>query len=96
MITGTQADMFGLNDRGYLREGFHADIVVFDPETIASEDASLHFDLPGDAPRLTAASVGVSRVLVGGTEVVKDGVSTGALPGTLLRAGRDTQTVSTR
>jgi N-acyl-D-aspartate/D-glutamate deacylase len=96
MITGEQADIFGLTGRGYLREGYHADITVFDPETIASEDASLVRDLPGDAPRLTAASVGVSRVLVGGTEVVRDGVSTGELPGTLLRAGRDTQTVSTR
>ena len=47
--------------RGYLREGYIADITVFDPETIASEDASLVKDLPGDSARLTAASVGMSR-----------------------------------
>jgi N-acyl-D-aspartate/D-glutamate deacylase len=95
MLTGAQADVFGIKDRGYLREGFHADLVVFDPETIASEDASLVFDLPGEAPRLTAQSIGVKRVLVNGVETIKDGVATGAKPGTLLRSGRDTVTVAT-
>jgi N-acyl-D-aspartate/D-glutamate deacylase len=95
MITGAQADLFGLVDRGYLREGFHADIVVFDPETIASEDASLHFDLPGDAPRLTAGGIGVKRVLVNGVETIRDGKATAARPGKVLRSGRDTVTVAT-
>jgi N-acyl-D-aspartate/D-glutamate deacylase len=95
MLTGEQAEVFGLKDRGYLREGFNADIVVFDPNEIASEDASLVFDLPGDAPRLTAQSLGVKRVLVNGVETIRDGVATGAKPGTLLRSGRDTFTVAT-
>jgi N-acyl-D-aspartate/D-glutamate deacylase len=95
MLTGVQADVFGLKDRGYLREGFNADIVVFDPAEIASEDASLVFDLPGDAPRLTAQSLGVKRVLVNGVETLRDGKATGAKPGTLLRSGRDTVTVAT-
>jgi N-acyl-D-aspartate/D-glutamate deacylase len=95
MLTGAQADVFGLKDRGYLREGYNADVVVFDPETIASEDASLVFDLPGDAPRLTAGSIGVKRVLVNGVETIREGVATGAKPGTLLRSGRDTVTVPT-
>ena len=90
-----QADVFGLKERGYLREGFHADVVVFDPETMASEDASLVFDLPGEAPRLTAQSIGVRRVLVNGVETIRDGKATGATPGTLLRSGRDTVTVPT-
>jgi N-acyl-D-aspartate/D-glutamate deacylase len=95
MLTGVQADVFGLKDRGYLREGFNADIVVFDPDEIASEDASLVFDLPGEAPRLTAQSIGVKRVLVNGVETLRDGKATGAKPGTLLRSGRDTVTVAT-
>jgi N-acyl-D-aspartate/D-glutamate deacylase len=95
MITGAQADLFGLVDRGYLREGSHADIVVFDPETVASEDAALHFDLPGDAPRLTAGGIGVKRVLVNGVETIRDGKATDARPGKVLRSGRDTVTVAT-
>jgi N-acyl-D-aspartate/D-glutamate deacylase len=95
MITGDQADVFGLVDRGYLREGYHADLVVFDPSEIAAEDASLHFDLPGDAPRLTAGAIGVKRVLVNGVETIRDGKATGERPGTLLRSGRDTVTVAT-
>jgi N-acyl-D-aspartate/D-glutamate deacylase len=95
MLTGDQADLFGLKDRGYLREGYLADVVVFDPAEIASEDASLVFDLPGEAPRLTAGSRGVKRVLVNGVETIRDGVATGAKPGTVLRAGRDTVTVAT-
>ena len=96
MLTGDQADVFGLKQRGYLREGYQADIVVFDPETVGSEDATLVFDLPGEAKRLTAGSIGVKRVLVNGTETIRDGVATGAKPGTLLRSGRDTATVATR
>jgi N-acyl-D-aspartate/D-glutamate deacylase len=95
MITGEQADVFGLVDRGYLREGYHADVVVFDPEKVSAEDASLHFDLPGDAPRLTAGAIGVERVLVNGVETICGGRATGARPGTLLRSGRDTVTVAT-
>jgi len=51
------------------------------------------FDLPGDTPRLFAGSHGVVRVLVNGVETVRDGAAVGALPGTLLRSGRDTASV---
>jgi N-acyl-D-aspartate/D-glutamate deacylase len=95
LITEAPARLFGLKDRGTLVEGAHADVVVFDPETIGAEHATLVHDLPGDTPRLTAQSHGVARVLVNGTLVVVDGKATGALPGTILRSGRDTETVST-
>ena len=54
------------------------------------------FDLPGDSLRLTARSIGVHRVLVNGVVTIVDGESTGALAGTVLRSGRDTDTVATR
>jgi N-acyl-D-aspartate/D-glutamate deacylase len=92
-MTAGPADLFGLHDRGRIAEGLRADLFVFDPETVASEPATLVQDLPGGSPRLIADSIGVVRVLVNGTETVADGKPTGNLPGTLLRSGRDTVTV---
>jgi N-acyl-D-aspartate/D-glutamate deacylase len=94
MLTQEPAELFGLTDRGTLIEGAHADIVVFDPETIGSENATLVHDLPGDTPRLTAGANGIVRVLVNGVETVADNTATGALPGSVLRSGRDTVTVT--
>jgi N-acyl-D-aspartate/D-glutamate deacylase len=93
MITDDPAQLFGLRERGRLEEGYHADVVVFDPATVGSEDATLVADLPGGSARLTAGSHGISRVLVNGVETVRDGKATGATPGTVLRSGRDTRTV---
>jgi len=93
LMTQVPADLFGLIDRGRVAAGYHADLAVFDPETVGSEHATLVHDLPGDSPRLTAASTGVVRVLVNGVVTVTDGQATGELPGALLRAGRDTRTV---
>ena len=95
LMTDVPARLFGLRDRGRIAEGFHADIAVFDPDTVGSEHAHLVNDLPGDSPRLTAESIGVVRVLVNGVVTVVDGVATGDLPGTVLRSGRDTDTVIT-
>jgi len=94
-MTQAPADLFGLHDRGRVAEGLRADLFVFDPETVASEPATLVEDLPGGSPRLIADSIGVRRVLVNGIETVVDGTPTGNLPGTLLRSGRDTVTVDT-
>jgi N-acyl-D-aspartate/D-glutamate deacylase len=96
MMTSTPAALFGLRDRGELRVGAYADVVVFDPEIVDSEGATLVTDLPGDSSRLTAGSYGVHRVLVNGVAIVVDGRATGAVPGTVLRSGRDTQTVTAR
>jgi N-acyl-D-aspartate/D-glutamate deacylase len=93
MMTEQPASLFGLGDRGRLAEGMRADVLVFDPETVGSEPARLVDDLPGGTARLFAESTGVVRVLVNGVETVVDGRPTGALPGTLLRSGRDTRSV---
>ncbi|NDD98254.1 MAG: D-aminoacylase, partial [Actinobacteria bacterium] len=63
MMTSAPARLFGFTDRGVLREGAFADVVVFDPQAVGSEDAALVTDLPGDSSRLTAGSFGVKRVL---------------------------------
>jgi len=94
MMTDDPAKLFGIRDRGQVAEGMFADLMVFDPETVGSEPAQLVDDLPGGSPRLFAASEGVHLVLVNGAETVVDGKPTGAEPGTLLRSGRDTYTVS--
>ncbi len=96
MMSSVPAKLFGLRDRGELREGAIADVVVFDPATVDSEPAALVHDLPGESARLTAGSIGVRRVLVNGTAIIVDGHPTGATPGTLLRSGTDTYTVTAR
>ena len=93
MMTAQPAALFGLRDRGLVREGYAADLFVFDPETVDSEPARLVHDLPGETPRLYAGSHGVVRVLVNGVETVRDGEPTGAVPGSLIRSGRDTASV---
>jgi N-acyl-D-aspartate/D-glutamate deacylase len=95
-FTDKPARLFGLRDRGRVAEGAYADLVVFDPATVGAEQAHLVHDLPGGALRLTAGSTGVQHVLVNGVETVRDGESTGATPGTVLRSGRDTETVTAR
>jgi N-acyl-D-aspartate/D-glutamate deacylase len=95
LITDAPARLFGLRGRGRVAEGGFADLAVIDPDTVGSEHATLVHDLPGNTPRLTASSHGVTRVYVNGTLTVVDGEATGALPGTILRSGRDTETVAT-
>ncbi len=92
-LTDIPARLYGLRDRGRLVPGAFADIVVFDPTTIGHEAVRTRDDLPGGASRLYAEAVGVNHVLVNGTEIVRRGEFTGAVPGRVLRSGADTDTV---
>src|SRR5262249_34273847 len=67
------AKLYGLADRGRIEEGYCADIVIFDPATIASSPVEMRFDFPGGAPRLYNHGIGIDRVLVAGVEVARDG-----------------------
>ncbi|MER5546878.1 D-aminoacylase [Streptomyces sp. NPDC002589] len=96
MLTDDPAQLFGLRERGQVREGWHADLVLFDPERIDAGQARLVHDLPGDSPRLDSRAIGVRAVWVNGVEAIRDEVVTGAVPGKVLRSGADTRTVSTR
>jgi N-acyl-D-aspartate/D-glutamate deacylase len=94
MMTDRPARHYGLKDRGRIREGWHADLVVFDPAEVRSEPAELVRDLPGGGERLTACSSGIRHVFVAGREVVTEGNVTDDRPGKVLRSGRDTETVT--
>jgi N-acyl-D-aspartate/D-glutamate deacylase len=93
LLTDQPARLFGLRERGRIAEGWHADLVLLDPDEIGSGPPRTLHDLPAGGPRLFADSFGVRRVLVNGVTTVLDGQPTGALPGTVLRSGRDTETV---
>jgi N-acyl-D-aspartate/D-glutamate deacylase len=95
-FTDKPARLFGLRDRGRIAEGAFADLVLFDPATVGAQQARLVNDLPGGAVRLVAGSTGMQRVFVNGVETVRDGEPTGATPGTVLRSGRNTDTVTAR
>jgi len=89
-LSAVQADLFNLVDRGYLREAAYADVVVFDPDTVAPGPLRRIRDFPANAERLTAdASVGINHVLVNGTPIRRDGEmdqsGVDAHPGDILR-----------
>jgi N-acyl-D-aspartate/D-glutamate deacylase len=94
LLTSEPAELYGLVDRGTLREGAVADIVVFDEETVGHDPVRSKFDLPGGAGRLYCEGVGISQVLVNGETLVAGGELTDARTGTILRSGRDTKTPS--
>ena len=94
LMTGVPAALYGITGRGHLAEGAWADLFVFDPETIDAGPVGLRHDLPGGASRLYGDAVGVHHVVVNGVEIVAGNQLTGALPGRVIRSGRDTTTVT--
>jgi N-acyl-D-aspartate/D-glutamate deacylase len=68
-LTAHPAQVLGIEDRGRIREGFAADLLLFDPATVGRGPKRRVFDLPGAGPRLTTDAVGVHGVWVNGTPV---------------------------
>jgi N-acyl-D-aspartate/D-glutamate deacylase len=93
-LTEVPARLYGIRDRGRLAPGTWADMVLFDPDTVGQLAERTRADLPGGASRLYAEAEGIEHVLVNGTEIVTGGSFTGALPGAVLRSGRETETVT--
>ena len=85
MITYDTATNWGFHDRGLLREGMAADIVIFDPDTIGPCMPTVVYDLPAGAQRLKQMADGISATVINGQVVLRDNQHTGALPGQLLR-----------
>jgi N-acyl-D-amino-acid deacylase len=75
-MTSLPAAQFGLKERGALKEGFVADLVLFDPSTVADRAT---FEQP------TLPAAGIAHVMVNGRMVWSDGAATGARPGRALR-----------
>jgi N-acyl-D-aspartate/D-glutamate deacylase len=94
LLTDRQARLYGIKGRGRVAEGGCADLVLFDEDRVAPAPVVWRNDLPAGAGRLYAGAEGIDRVLVNGVEIVRSGELTGERPGTLLRSGRDTETVT--
>ncbi|MGZ5090776.1 MAG: N-acyl-D-amino-acid deacylase family protein [Burkholderiales bacterium] len=86
-ITSEPADFFGFEDRGRLRVGAAADIVIFDEDTISSPlRPTPAKDLPAGGTRLYCKAEGISEVVVNGEVLYRNGQHTGAWPGKVLRS----------
>ena len=85
LITYDTATAWGLHDRGLIREGLNADLVVFDPETIGQNMPELLHDLPAGAPRLKQTAIGIKATVVNGEVLLNHNEPTGNLPGRLVR-----------
>jgi N-acyl-D-aspartate/D-glutamate deacylase len=89
LLTCDIATQFGFHDRGLLREGMAADIVVFDPATVGPRMPEVVTDLPAKAKRLRQKADGISATVVNGQVLLRDNEPTGHLPGQLLRRKRN-------
>ena len=79
------ASVHGLNDRGVLRVGARADVLVIDLAELSAGQAHLVRDFPADTERYVVKAKGYRYTVVNGEVVLEDGVHTGALPGHILR-----------
>ncbi|MGH7786192.1 MAG: amidohydrolase family protein, partial [Candidatus Binatia bacterium] len=91
-LSSQPAAVFGITDRGRLETGLAADVVVFDPTTVACGPLRRVRDFPAGADRLVADALGIRTVVVNGTVLREDGrdqvAADGPLPGRLLRGGQ--------
>jgi N-acyl-D-amino-acid deacylase len=86
-LTFMVASIFGLRDRGLLRQGMAADLCIFDPATIRECDPHMVQDLPGNEKRYVQKAVGIEMTIVNGQVLVEKENHTGALPGAVLGSG---------
>lgn len=86
-MTSDPADFFGIRDRGRLKEGFAADLAIFDPATVGSMGRpERRYDLPGGAKRMVMRSQGIEYSIVNGAVTWEQGALTGAAAGVVLRS----------
>ena len=87
-LTFVPASLFGLYDRGLLRQGMAADLMVFDPDTIGPLEPGEAHDLPGGAKRRKQLAKGIEMTVVNGQVLIEKGEHTGAYPGKVARNAR--------
>jgi N-acyl-D-amino-acid deacylase len=85
-LTFLPASLFGIHDRGLLRRGMAADVVVFDPEKIDLAEPEKVADLPEGAPRYIQRAKGIHYTIVNGSVLMKNSAHTGVYPGRVLRS----------
>ena len=85
LVTAQPAQRWGLTDRGLLKEGNAADVIVFDPETIGPNMPEVVHDLPSGARRLKQTAQGIKTSIVNGEVFLQDNEHTGSQSGRLLR-----------
>ncbi|MEE9285639.1 MAG: D-aminoacylase [Dehalococcoidia bacterium] len=83
-LTFMPASMYGISDKGLIREGMAADIVVFDLDRLKWLPAERFHDFPGGEPRLGNRAEGFDYLVVNGEVVYENGQHTGALPGRVI------------
>ncbi len=88
-LTSDTAKAYGLNDRGQLKEGLLADINIIDFERLRLFRPEAVYDLPAGGRRLVQRAEGYRYTVKSGEVTFEDGEHTGALPGGLVRGGRE-------
>jgi len=86
-LTAVPAELFGIRERGMLKPGAFADVVLFDPARVIDRETKLVYDLPGGGPRLLTEAEGIEAVIVNGALTVERGELTGARAGRVVRGG---------
>jgi N-acyl-D-aspartate/D-glutamate deacylase len=84
-LTFDNASAWELHDRGLLRTGYKADLVLFDEDRVKPAMPTVETDLPGGARRLVQKAEGIAAVVVNGQVTLENGKATGNVPGELLR-----------
>jgi N-acyl-D-amino-acid deacylase len=84
MLTADQADLFGFGDRGRVKVGFAADLVLFDPDRVGTTGVRYVRDQPAGGTRLITDATGIAASVVNGVVATREGSPTGARAGRFL------------